>query len=93
MTTKLSPLEKNGIRIRIISFSQRSNFIENGATLDTVKQVQGMPLHSITTDILLDMFLQLHQVLLSKSEVILSLMGQKSAISHDKSMMLFGICL
>ena len=56
---KLSPLEENGIRIRIqiISFSQRLNIIENGAILDTVKQVQGMPLHSITPDILFDIFL------------------------------------
>ena len=43
---KLSPLEENGIRIRIriISFSQGLNIIENGAILDTVKQVQGMSL-------------------------------------------------
>ena len=59
MKTNLSPLEKNGIRIRIqiISFLQWSNIIENGAILDTVKQVQGMPLHSITPDILFYMFL------------------------------------
>ena len=46
LKTKLSPLEKNGIQIRIqiISFSQWSNIIENGAILDTVKQVQGITL-------------------------------------------------
>ena len=59
LETKLSPLEINGIqtRIQIISFSQWSNIIENGAILDAVKQVQDMPLHSITRDILSYMFL------------------------------------
>ena len=49
--------------------------------------------NAVTPRTLLDMYLQLHKVLLSNKEKILSYSGPKSPISRDKNMVLFGKCL
>ena len=49
---------------------------------------------AVTPGTVFVMYLQLHKVLVSNSEGILSYSGlKKSPVSHDKNMLLFGKCL